>query len=242
MNVLMDKKRAAVVALLTVLLGTAALFVGAGSAQAFESCNDEPFPHDVQVDVSNGALVGVDHTVGSPRPFGLWVCLRWGTDTTTWHNAGVNVDDPSPSTPGATATVVDCTYDYCDEPVGATGAEVDPTTTTDAPLSGGTTTGGSAGIGSGTCVYADGTPTCPVTSTTLVSVTVNEADVAIGTHPNTGCVTAVGNPCVTTVPTGMGVSYLKGDPANDTVTAEVAGIPHSQDLGDCAGVNSGPGC
>jgi hypothetical protein len=119
---------------------------------------------------------------------------------------------------------------------GRTGIDVaSPATST---TTSGSTPGLLAGTGGGTCTWVNGTsPYCP-SGANVAGVNVATGDVSANpvTNPG-GCVTAFGNPCYLTAPSGAGVQVAKGDASNDTVSTTVLGTPVSTDLGDCYGYN-----
>lgn len=245
MNFLKDKRRAGALALLGALVGTTALMFGVGDAgAAVGRCDDEPVPGDVWVNAGNQVVVGVDQNTTTPGEVTVWACEHVSPAPATWRDVKVTVGEQNPGAPGGTVDVSSCNGPSCATVLAPTGAEVNPTTSTNLPLLGAAGTGGSAGVGSGTCTYVNSsTPTCPF-GFTVAGVTVNESDASVPTtHPNAGgCVTAPGNPCVTTAPDGFGVGVLKGNPSADTVTVEVPGRTESKDLGGCVGFNAGSGC
>lgn len=168
-------------------------------------------------------------------------------DRTTSQTAAVDCNivvtptDPS-AAPGTTATGSAKVGATGPVNVGQTGAEVNPTTTTNTPLSGAAGTGGSLGTGTGTCTWINGSRDCPG-ALTVGGVTVNEGDASVGPHTAPGGCLTVGGGCVTSVPSGVGVDAFEGDPTNDTLTVEVLGTRVSRDLGDCyVGVNAPSSC
>jgi len=156
-----------------------------------------------------------------------------GVLTTNCSVAGaVDVTDPNPATPGNTvsATVTP------GGGIGQTWAEVDaPVGTPNAP-GGGDGTGGVVEIGPGTCVYADGTPTCPfVFPVTVGVVTVAEGDLP-DVHTEPGCVNVNGT-CQAPTVDGARVT-LFGDTANDTVYVDtLVGGTSDEHSPTCVGVD-----
>src|SRR5688572_15538167 len=177
MSFLLNKRRAAVAALVA-LLGATALFLGAGAAAAAppntSACRTDGFG-DATVDVPGVLYATVDtFAVGNPGAQAFWVCL-----VPPDVGAGVDSHDPNPATPGLGYEVKACATPVgipCGTVLGTTGAEVDaPVGTPNAP-GGGDGTGGVAKE-PGVCVYADGsTLTCPPPGRALAEVTVAEGD------------------------------------------------------------------
>lgn len=221
MNFLKDKRRAGVIGLLAALLGAAALMVSAGTAgAAIGRCDDEPVPNDVWVNAGNQVIVGVDQSVTSGEVT-LWTCEHVSPAPATWRDVKVTVGQQDPSKPGGTVDVAMCDVAACGTVLAPTGAEVDPATTTNAPLGGASGSGGSAGVGSGTCTWVNGSRSCPFGGITVAIVTVNEADLVpavetTSTSPPPPC-TGINNTCP-----GARVR-TKDDPA-PTVDVNVLGI------------------
>lgn len=244
-----DKRRAGVFAVLAALIGAVALFFGAGSANANSYPCSETEGQDIWVNAA-GTYAGVDP--GGDATGWLWACVAptGGEANQKW--VVVTAGDPGGGGPGATVQSSGCTgvvpgdpaWPGCTWLLKPTGADTNPTTVADAPGDSNGKTGGS--VGAGTCVYANSTtPNCPFGGLSIAGATFAEGDASVGTHLNPGgCVTVAGG-CVTTVPSGVGVSAFKGDPANPTIDANVANgtLIVTEDLGDCyVGVNAPSDC
>jgi hypothetical protein len=239
-------------------LVAAALSVGAGGASAASlPCNDQPWGvgtyNDLWVAAGSGPLgvfAGADPNLNENGYYGTYVCAGAPYGESSQVAVAVSASNPSTSPAGATVQAHQCytplpdVWGPCGWLVQPTGAYVDPATTTNAPLNSTTAgSGGTVGLGSGTCVHVNNTSgTCPF-GFTVGGVTVNESDALVPTtHPNAGGCVTVGGSCLTTVPSGMGVNVLSGDSSNDTVTVQAGPVSRSEDLGGCYGVNAGTGC
>lgn len=248
MTFLLDKRRAAVAALLLTMLGAAALFFAA-EAHAGYPCNDEPAPKDTTVNVNNETFVAVEtNSATGPHPGNEFVrvcAAPTGGEANQKWVAVTGYDPGGSSTPGYAVQSGGCNGlpgapgypPGCNYLLQQTGANVGvPTTST---TTSGAAPGGSLGTGTGTCAYVNGTPACPGGLTVAgVNVATGDASVTPKVNPG-GCVTAFGNPCYTTAPAGAGLAVAKGDPVNDTVSTTVVGTPVSRDVGDCYGYNMG---
>jgi len=196
MKFLHDKRRAGVLALLSTLLGAAALFFGLGAAEATTPCTNTP-GNDATLDAFGLASAGVS-TESTTSFTNVWVCA-----TPPGTSTEANVTDPNSGTPGKVVYSRHCDSHLttCTTLVNWTGAEVGvPSTSTNAPLNGTTAgSGGSLGSGPGTCAYVNSsTPICPLGGITVAGVTVNEADlvpVVTPITPTPPC-TGVNNTCV----------------------------------------------
>lgn len=183
--------------------------------------------------------------------YGGFACAGAPSGEASQVAVAVSVHDPSGNpAPGATVEGVQCYTPLPDEPgwspgcgwlVKTTGAQVAvPSTGT---TTSGSTPGGSAGTGTGTCVYANGTTPapgllCPSGVTVAgTNIATGDANVSTRTVPG-GCVGAAGNPCTTTVPSGAAVTAGGGDSANKTVDGSVLVIgPVQYDLAKTCLVN-----
>jgi hypothetical protein len=231
MRFLLEKRRAAIAALVA-LLGAAALFVGAGGAGAAEAyCRTDGTPGDATVDVPGVLFVQNDEDkLGNPAGQGTWVCL-----VPPNQGGGVGMRDPNPSTPGvvlATATCGDLTGGCTG--VENTGVEVDASALAEPnEIGGGDGTGGVVNE-PGNCIYVDGASDCVPTGP-IVDVTVAEGDLPI-VHTEPGCVDVNGTCQVPTV-SGANVTVF-GDTANETVYVDTLVGGTSDEHGStCVGVN-----
>lgn len=146
-----------------------------------------------------------------------------GGDRSTSQTAAVDCDvkvtptDPS-SAPGTTATGSAKVGATGPVNVGQTGVEVSPATSLNS-LGGATPgTGGSAGLGSGTCTWVNGTTSCPLGGITVADVTVHESDLVpvVTTYPASPPCTGINNTCV---PVGATVEVFD-DTSNPTVSVK----------------------
>jgi hypothetical protein len=228
MTFLLDKRRAAVAALVA-LLGATALVVGAGAASAGD-CTDGDFG-DLTFGVSPLFFVGVDQEdPGTPSSVsGAWACAippDWG--------AGVGFRDANTGTPGYQVEAAMCvSVTGCTWLVQDTGAEVDASAIGPNEPGGGDGTGGEIVVPEN-CLYVDGTSSCEP-SEPVVTVTVAEGDLP-QTHTESGCVDVNGTCQVPTV-SGANVT-LRGDTANETIYVD-AGVAGFSDDGapTCVGIN-----
>lgn len=245
MQFLHDRKRAGVIAVATGLLGAAALFFGMGAANAAYPCNDDSAPQDTTVNVNNQTFVGVDTnlTTGSPTTPWVWACAA-ATGGEGNQRFVVVTANPSSPTTGYTVQAGGCTGVVGGDPYGpgctyllkSTGADVgNPATSL---TTSGSRPNASAGLGSGTCTYANGTPTCPVGGFTIAGVTVNEADLIPTVTPYTPTppCTGINNTCI---PVGATVEVGQ-DTSNPAIrVATLAATPTDVDTGpQCVQVNA----
>jgi hypothetical protein len=247
MTSVLDKRRPLAVLLVFALLAAIALLVGAGRAEAGWPCNDQAPPQDTNVNVNNTTYVGVDvaPNLVAPAPGDYphaWACvaLTGGEANQSWVNVWLT---PS-GTPGYTADSEGCFVVAlgCTTVLGPTGAYVaNPTTTTNAPLSGPAGSGASAGTGTGTCAYANGTSNCPA-GVTIAGITVNEADLvpSVTTHTPAPPCTGVNNTCL---PVGGTVRVLN-DTSRPTLSVTTGATGSTTNLdaaptGVCVQVNAG---
>jgi hypothetical protein len=250
MKFLHDRRTAGVLALLSATIGAAALFFGIAPAHAGYPCNDQPAPQDTHVNISNEVFVGVDT---NPGVFSNWVWVCAGAPGGEGNQRFVVVTAADPSGgggPGMTVQSGGCTGVVggqgfppgCTYLVRPVGFDTSPWTGVDLPADGNGVTG--AGAGTGTCLWLESTSaTCPFGGVTIATASVAEGDVSLTWGTNSGCVTAAGNPCITTAPNGAGVSVAKGDPWRPTVDATVAStVPVTVDVGQCIGFHAPPGC
>lgn len=233
MKFLCDRRRAGVLALFTALLGAAALMLGVGGAGADTCGTTNGSLGDATVYVAGVVAADLDaNTVGASDP-GFWLCVA-----PPGQGLGVGVHDASKGAAGYQVDFLACgsltpgCMGFED-----TGAEVEPATSTSLV---GPTPSASAGSGAGTCVYANGSPTCPG-PTPLVGTSVATGDLPqpTATGGTTVCVgVQVGATCVgtvVTVPTTATVT-VGGDTGNDTAEVEVAGTSHPVNIGrECVG-------
>jgi hypothetical protein len=241
------KRRGGIVALIGMVIGAAALIIGAGSASANSwPCSDQSPPQDTHVTVNNDTYVGVDlaPNLVAPGPGEYphaWACVAptGGEASQSWVNLWLS---PTASGTGEVVTSSGCFSAAlgCRSVLDATGASVaTPSTTTSTSTS---KPGGTVGSGSGTCVYVNGTTpapgtTCPSGLTIAgVSIATGDANVSTRTVPG-GCIGGAGNPCITTVPSGAAVTAGGGDGSNDTVATDVAGTPVKRDVAKTCVVN-----
>lgn len=91
---------------------------------------------------------------------------------------------------------------------------------------------------SGTCIWVNGSANCPGGGT-VAGVSVATGDIGVSTRTvSGGCVGALGNPCITTVPSGVAVTAGGGDAANPTVDGYVFGVgPVRHDVAKTCVVN-----
>ena len=207
MKFLYDKRRAGVLALLTVtlgLFGAGAAFAG-GDAEPNAVCRNGT-PNETTVP---GTSFGFESGTSPSGETGVTVCYSDSLNGTPSQVAGgfvhVRQDqdgdtylwcagDPSgdvtancfsdgyvrttdPNT-GAPGATASAKVILTTTAVGQTGAEVDPAVAANEPYDATTGTGGSAGAGPSTCVYVNGAaPTCPG-GFTIAGLTVNEGDAA----------------------------------------------------------------
>ena len=224
----MTRKRAGVIALLTVVIGAAGLMTGTSAAHAAPAtpCNDDSFPKDVLIDQSGVTFVGTDvFTNPTFGPHGVWVCVApvGGEPAQDFVVATVHLSDPVSGNAGGTVEVSQCGLPstgapggwgcfFIAAPTGANIAAVSLVPAADAPLfDGNGTSGASSGSGAGTCVYANGTAVCPL-GATAGGASVNEADVIDLNTPGTGCI-GINSICLVNN-TGVGV----GRDGGSTVT------------------------
>ena len=192
-----------------------------------------------------GGQFRVEYQKSSPWDSSL-ALLCWGDRTTATmitvecDNTIYTTDDHNTSTAGRSASGSSSVGAGTPLGVGRTGVDVSyPVTTT---TSSGATPGGSMATGSGTCTYVNGTSLYCPSGTNVAGVNVATGDASVNPATNPGaCITAFGNPCWTTAPSGAGVSVAKGDSSNDTVSTTVLGTPVREDLGDCYAYNMPPG-
>lgn len=209
MKFLKDKRRAGIIGVLAALLGTGSLFIGAGTAQAGYPCNDNPFPQDTNVNVSNTVFVGADTGATNPGNGAgwLWVCVGAPGGEASQKWVLVTTGDPAQPGPGFTVRAGGCTGVLSGDPFGPgctyllepVGANVELVPSPNSP-GGGNGTGGVVRAGPGTCVWLHNTtPFCPVGGITVAGVTVNETDLlpvveTTSTSPPPPC-TGINNTC-----------------------------------------------
>jgi hypothetical protein len=183
--------------------------------------------------------------VYGPDEFSRYRVLCQG-DRTTSQTVVVDCDvivkptDPT-SAPGTTVTGSVKVGAIGPVNVGQTGAEVNPVTSTDLPGSGALgTTGGSLGVGSGTCAWVNSaSPMCPfgTSGVTIAGVTVHEGDLPTATTTNT-----TPPPACTGINGTCPGAYIivGGDSTNPTVVADliVVGRQTHNVPKNCVQVNS----
>ena len=246
MSFLLEKRRIGAVTVLVALVGMVSLLFGPDSARAATGpCDDDAIPTDIWVNVGGLVFVGAQPyssggVIATPSYTGAWVCL-----TPPGNAFAIEFLDNDASKTGGVVWVYQCDHPMttCNKAVDWTGADIDVVTAIDVPGDANGTVGGAVGAGPGSCIYVNSTtPSCSLTGSAVVGVTVAEGDVSVTPSTRTGCVTAAGNPCLATAPAGVGVAVAEGDPSRNTVEGTVASTPVTADLGQCVGFNAPPGC
>jgi len=238
MKFLHNRRRTGVLALLSVLLGAAALMFGIGGAGADTCQTTTGSLGDATLYVPG--VIGVDldtEHVGSSRDPGFWACA-----VPPNQGAGVGIRDNNGSTTGRQLEATTCgtLLGGCTT-VEDTGDEVDPATSVN-QLGGGDGTGAWAGTGDGGgCVYINGAPDCPILpNRTIAGVTVAEGDLptvepTTTVSPGTPCAVGVNNTCP-----GLRVRS-QDDPDTATVDIDlgITGVTQDQILSfGCVQVNT----
>jgi hypothetical protein len=197
---------------------------------------------DTPVGAPSNLAGGFVHARVSPAGWGVTWCLSdpgVAVQANCTDAVGVSLGDPNTSNTGKTVGG-SVTANGIGATINQTGAEVgNPSTTTNAPFGGAAGTGGTLATGSGTCVYANGSPVCPVGGGLFVGgVTVNEADLVPSVTPSTPSsppCTGVNNTCL---PIGATVRILQ-DGSSPVVDARPLGVPVTNDPGpQCVQVNA----
>jgi hypothetical protein len=233
MSFLLNKRRAAVAALVA-LLGATALFLGAGGASAADAyCRTDGSTGDATINIPGVLFVQNDEQdLGNPNSQGTWVCV-----VPPNQGAGVGMRDPNPSSPGVAAAWLTCgdVTGGCVGMGGATGAEVGSPGIDPNELGGGDGTGGVVKE-PGVCVYADGTTlTCRGGVDPVAEITVAEGDLP-DVHTEPGCVNVNGT-CQAPTVDGARVTVF-GDTANETVYVDtLAGGTSDEHGSTCVGVD-----
>jgi hypothetical protein len=219
---LIDKRGGALV-VLSVLLGAAALVMGAGSAGADTCGTTNGTLGDATVYVPG--VVAADLDSNTSRP-GFYLCV-----VPPGQGLGVGVADASTGAVGYQVDFLACgsLTPGC-RGFEDTGAEVEPDVDTNTPLNGTTAgSGATAGSGPSTCTYVNGVATCPLGGVTVAGVTVNEADLVPQVTPVTPTppCTGVNNTCV---PAGGTVRIFQDRTApTGSVTTGVTGGTNTVD-------------
>src|SRR5688572_6106067 len=238
MRFLLEKRRAAVAALVA-LLGATALFLGASGAGASSYPCSDTDGQDLSANLA-GTYAGVDP--GGANGGWVWVCAAptGGEGSQRW--VVVTTGDPGGAGTGVAVQAGGCTGVVGGDPFGPgctyllkpTGAEVDASALAEPNgLGGGDGTGGVVGT-PGTCTYVDGSTDCG-SSGHLVDVTVAEGDLP-EVHTAPGCVNVNGT-CTAPSVSGANVTVF-GDTGNETVYVDTIAGGFSDEHGStCVGVN-----